>query len=162
MGFRNFLAYMIVALAVLAPAASNAHPHRFGHFSVKTRRDSFTGVTTCTAKAGEVFYRDGVVSFRFDGPATGGALVRLNAGPVIQAENYRTEIRSKQLFDTSGPLDNPDDGFVRLPAVLIKDATFADIRPNPGKRQFKHFDLKGLAAAINFMEQQGCPLGDSN
>ena len=142
------------------PASAKSTMQHFGDFKVRLTYDSFTGKTACTLEGASVRYRDGILSFPFDpNIPTDRALVRIDYGPVIRAADYSRQIRSQQLFSTSGPLDNPDKSRVLLPASLFENARFVDIRPNPDKRFSRHFKLKGLSAALTFMQTHNCRPG---
>lgn|GEM_PF-6952975 len=158
-GFQRVAVCVIAGATALTPCAALAktHHYRFGQFHLTVNYDSFTGATKCLAKGHDIVLRDSIISFKFDpNIPTDRAQVRINAGSVINAAEYRTEIRSRQIFLETGPLPNPDASRVNLPVSLFADASFVDIRPNPDKRFVKHFKLSGLNSALSFMSEHGC------
>jgi hypothetical protein len=132
---------------------------KLGEWTATIRADRFTGAVSCVLDARRMHFARDTLTFRLGGDVdTSNAYFRIDAGAAHSVREARFENETHGVFQDRGPIGNPSDGEVALPASVVRGAKQVLIRASP-KQPPQAFDVSRLADALAAAKAGGCPDG---
>ncbi len=153
------IAAMLAALALFGQGAHNqtsVDTKKVGDWTIQISRDTFTGQIQCSLTKRDIrFDRDSLI-FRLGVRSdTDDAYFRIDDGAARSVREATLEDDRHGFYRDGGPIENPSDGEVVLPARYLVGARRVAIRTS-SKHQPRVFDVSRFAPALAAASAAGC------